>query len=139
MCSWRTSRVGDCFNDTGFSGTESGAITRVACDAPHDGEVFAVADLPLGPEAPYPGDDDVRVRADGLCLPKFASYVGIEVEKSKWDFGWYSPSEETWVQDDRHVMCALTNPDLNSSKVRSGTARHEWPVLGVSTGDERNT
>lgn len=106
-------RAGDCFNDTGFHGTTSGTITRVGCDAPHDGEVFAAMNLPLSPDAAYPGDDDLDNRAEAICRPRYRSYVGLDVEQSEWDFTSYLPSEDTWGGNDRLVTCVLIDRDLD--------------------------
>jgi Septum formation len=121
-------RLGDCFNESNFGDParyEVGEITVVDCGSPHDGEVFAVATLPGGPAAPYPGDDEVERQTIELCLGEFAPYVGIEYADSIWEVNWYVPSEASWRKyDDRLVVCHLGDPDFNEvegSKRNSNT------------------
>jgi Septum formation len=106
-------RLGDCFDDSGFDSPEgfAGEIRRVDCTSPHDAEVFALVTLPGEPGGPYPGDDEIGRLGDQRCQEEFASYVGIDYLDSMWEFGYYSPSEETWRKyEDRLVICHLTDP-----------------------------
>jgi hypothetical protein len=119
-------RPGDCFNDSalGSSGEVAGEIRRVGCASPHDGEVFARATLPGTPGAAYPGDDEVDMRSEQLCLDGFGPYVGTDYLDSRWDIAFYMPSEASWYENDRLVICALGDPALNKtegSKRDSGT------------------
>ena len=106
-------RVGDCFDDSGHGTPEVGELSRVDCGAPHDAEVFALPTLPGGPDAPYPGDDEVADMTDQLCVDQFAAYVGVEYLDSKWAFGYYTPIEESWRKfGDRGVICYLVEPEF---------------------------
>lgn len=106
-------RVGDCFDDSGHGTPEVGEISRVECGAPHDAEVYALATLPGGQDAPYPGDDEVADMSDQLCLDQFAAYVGVEYLDSRWAFGYYTPVEESWRKfGDRGVICYLVEPEF---------------------------
>ena len=120
-------RVGDCFDDTTFGTPEGfvGELRRVDCASRHDAEVFALVTLPGEPGGPYPGDNEIGRLGDELCRDEFAPYVGIDFLDSMWEFGYYSPTEETWRKyDDRVVVCHLTDPGFNKiegSKRNSGT------------------
>jgi Septum formation len=109
-------RLGDCFNDSAFGTPEelAGEIRRVECASPHDAEVFALVTLPGEPSGSYPGDDEIFRLGDQLCRDQFASYVGIDYLDSMWEFGYYSPTEESWRKyDDRLVICHLGDPGFN--------------------------
>jgi hypothetical protein len=106
-------RPGDCFNDSTFRTPEqlSGEITGVDCGSPHDAEVFALVTVPGEPGGPYPGDDEIVRVGDQMCLDQFAPYVGVDYLDSMWEFGYYSPTEESWRKyDDRLVVCYLGDP-----------------------------
>ncbi len=93
--------VGTCFDDPDSYESVSD-VPIVDCDQPHDNEVFANEDL-TGSE--YPGSDQVKNRADAICLEKFASYVGIAYEDSIYDIGSLFPTDQTWDVGDREVIC----------------------------------
>jgi hypothetical protein len=109
-------RLGDCFDDSAFGTPEelAGEIRRVECASPHDAEVFALVTLPGEPGGSYPGDDEIFRLGDQLCRDQFASYVGIDYLDSMWEFGYYSPTEDSWRKyDDRLVVCHLGDPGFN--------------------------
>jgi hypothetical protein len=108
-------RVGQCFDDPLIVGDFESVseITLVGCESPHDGEVFAVSALADAPGAPWQGEDDTTTRSDGLCAAQYQSYVGVDPSRSRWTYGLYSPTEESWQNDDRLVVCLLQDPDDN--------------------------
>ena len=100
-----TLEVGTCFDDPPFAGEgTSNEITVVACDIPHDNEVFANETI-VGDE--YPGPDVVVDRANEACLAAFPAYVGEPYDTSVYGYTWFAPSPETWEVGDREIICYL--------------------------------
>ena len=106
-------QVGDCFDDveSALGGGEVESVPAIPCDQPHDNEVFAKPQLPDGP---YPGDDEILVEAQELCLDEFTAYTGQDYDTSPLDVFPITPTEQTWEDGDvRSVVCSLYNLDLS--------------------------
>ena len=104
-------RVGDCFDDT--TAMEDGEIMNlpgVPCSDPHDNEVYALVDVEM---AEWPGDDAMGDLAMDRCLEHFASFVGRDYETSSLDIYTMYPSKESFAQNDREVVCAVYDMELN--------------------------
>ena len=91
--------VGTCFNDT-----EAG-YPHVACDAPHEAEVYAKLTYPDQPV--YPGQEGFESWAEPLCYVRFERYTGIRYEESDLDFGYLYPGSQGWAEGDHEVICYL--------------------------------
>ncbi|WP_405063769.1 DUF4190 domain-containing protein [Kribbella sp. NBC_01505] len=101
--------VGECFDD----GNEDGEVTRKDCSLGHDGEVISNVSLP---EGPYPGDRKIDLAGKDRCAAEFATYVGISADKSMFDLGWFTPTEDSWDEDhDRLVVCTATGGPITGS------------------------
>jgi hypothetical protein len=99
-------RVGDCLNAVGGGG-EFSTVPVVPCSEPHDSEAYASMQLSDGD---YPGADAVQLEADAFCLDEFASFVGLDFQESVLDMTYFYPSEETWAQGDREILCVVVAP-----------------------------
>lgn len=98
-------RPGDCFDDPA-----DGALTQadlVACDQPHDNEVFATIDHPAAAGEGFPGRDAVVAYAEQECVAPFAEYVGRDYDTSRYSLFPVVPSAESWERGDRQIVCAL--------------------------------
>ena len=76
--------AGDCFDDPsglGPDGMEIGSVGAVPCAEPHDNEAFAVYQIPGGPDAPYPGDQQIYVSARGGCVDSLRGLRGRLVRR----------------------------------------------------------
>jgi hypothetical protein len=105
--------VGDCFDDPSSTyGDEISSLPGVPCAEPHDNEVYALVNVTM-PE--YPGEDAMWDHANDECLTRFEGFVGLEYESSSLDIYTMYPSTESWKQDDREVVCALY--DMNVEKL----------------------
>jgi hypothetical protein len=91
--------VGTCFNDT-----EAG-YPQIACDVPHEAEVYAKLTYPDQPA--YPGQDGFESWAEPLCYVRFERYTGIRYEESDLDFGYLYPGSQGWAEGDHEVICYL--------------------------------
>lgn len=105
-------RVGDCFNDLGPEEAEVSSLPGVPCSTPHDNETYAVFDVSL---ENYPNESAVFEMANDACMERFESFVGRDYESSSLDILTMYPSPESWIQDDREVVCSVY--DMNSVKL----------------------
>ena len=105
-------RAGDCFDDSEGWGDEISSLPGVPCSEPHDNEAYAVITVDL-PE--YPGDDAMGEMAMEKCLGRFDAFVGEAYENSVLDIFPMYPSEGSWAQADREIVCAVY--DMNYEKL----------------------
>jgi len=109
-------RVGDCFNDGGFY-DEVSSVPGVPCSVPHDNEAYAVFDVSV---TSYPEGEGMSELAYESCMERFATYVGKDYESSSLEITTMFPSQQSWRENDREVICAVF--DMNAQKL-TGTAR----------------
>lgn len=100
--------VGDCF-DTAAAGGEVSDVPIVDCSEPHDNEVFHTFEVEDGD---YPGNEALVARAEEECIPAFADYVGTDYASSRLDIFPITPTEGSWSDGDREVICALYDLEL---------------------------
>lgn len=98
--------VGDCFNDPDAAEVVY-SVEAVVCAEPHDNEVFALLEYPASDSAEYPGQVTVEEWTADSCIAEFTEYVGTDFWESSLDIIWLVPTEESWGQGDREVVCAL--------------------------------
>lgn len=98
---------GDCF---GAAGEQVETVNVVDCEDPHIYEVYALVDYESDDDA-YPGAEDVSAYADEQCEAEFEDFVGIDYESSRWYITSVTPSEETWADGDREIVCTLNLED----------------------------
>lgn len=103
-------QVGDCFNDTGSYDAEITSVPGVPCSEPHDNEAFAVFDLSL-PE--YPSEEAMGEIAYNSCVERFEAFVGRDYESSSLEVTTMYPTQGSWDQDDREIVCAIYSMDTN--------------------------
>jgi hypothetical protein len=96
--------VGDCFQDPDSTVDEIREVEAVDCEEPHDNEVFAVFDLPDGD---FPGADAISAASLDGCLERFEDFVGTPYPDSELYATWLFPTESSWGEDDREVVCVL--------------------------------
>lgn len=100
---------GDCFDDGDLSADVVTDVPIVDCADPHDNEVYEV--IPLSGST-YPGEEQLGLQADEECLSAFEPFVGEPYETSTLDFGWLTPTPESWDGGDREIACFLYRTDL---------------------------
>ena len=111
--------VGDCFDEP----TADDLVIRVpeaACDEPHDHEVFHIESLPDGDA---PADDEIAEAARQACLEPFATFVGLPWIESSLDYRWLAPTEASWADGDREVVCFVSDPAGPVAGTLAGAAR----------------
>lgn len=98
--------VGDCFDDEGSFSDEVSEVPIVECTDPHDNEVYAVHEMT---DTAFPGFDSTGDRADGLCL---ADFELLQHENLELDFGRLIPTDQSWANGDREIICFVYRVDL---------------------------
>lgn len=93
--------VGDCFDEP-----EGGMAQLINCESPHDIEAFFEFSLPADD---FP--DDVGSAAAEGCLPEFEGFVGIPLEQSSLDLFTLLPTEVSWAEGSRTVICGVRAGD----------------------------
>jgi hypothetical protein len=88
------------------------SVDIVPCTRPHDVEVAAVFDHPLGGDSEFPGEAAVDGFATDECLQRFEEYVGIAYEDSTLDVAYVAPGEDGWDDGDRRIACVLYHVDF---------------------------
>jgi hypothetical protein len=108
-------KVGHCLNrlKEGHVRTD---LPAVPCAEPHEGEVFAIFDLPAGP---YPGDAKVGDDAERGCSDRFEGYAPSAVNDTALELFLLHPTERSWAQGDHEVSCVATDP----TKKRTGSIK----------------
>ncbi len=99
---------GDCF-DAGLSSsqvTEISEVHALPCAEPHVYEMFSVADYPAG-ESPSAADEDYTAWERDNCLGQFEAYVGLDYDSSMYYISALIPTDSSWAQGDRTLMCFL--------------------------------
>jgi hypothetical protein len=97
--------VDDCWNGAATNVTE---VDVVPCDAPHTYQAFHLLEHSADE---YPGVDTLMGVAEDECLAVFPDYVGRDFETSEFSVYPLVPSESTWGEGDREIVCNLALPD----------------------------
>lgn len=58
-------------------------------------------------EETFPGDTAVREASSEACLGPFEEYVGAPYLESRLDLGALFPTEASWAEGDRTIICFL--------------------------------
>jgi hypothetical protein len=111
--------VGDCFDDP-TSGGEVSSVSAVDCAEPHDNEVYALYDYDGDS---YPGEAAMSAAADEGCEARFEDYVGIGYLDSELYYTHLTPTQESWDEGDREVVCVLYLPEEKLTGSMEGAAR----------------
>lgn len=112
-------QVGDCVNDQATE-DEFSSVPVIDCAEPHDREAFASIMIADGD---YPGQDAIIDQADSECEAQFANYVGIAYTESTLGYGYYYPTEQSWSNGDREILCLVYDPAGQVEGSLAGAAR----------------
>jgi hypothetical protein len=69
---------------------------------------------PAGRDDPFPTVETLRSFATEGCAAPFASYVGISMDETALDIGYFRPTDEGWKKGDRAFTCYLSKDDDSS-------------------------
>lgn len=107
--------VGQCLNQP--TAEQVVDVEVVDCSEPHDLEVYQTADLPDQPFDP----DEVDSSSFEICLEAFDGFVGTPHAESELDIYYLIPTDQSWSDGDREVVCAVY--DLSGDQL-TGTAEN---------------
>ncbi len=93
--------VGDCFTDVPTGTVES--IEAVPCAGEHGVEIYHLFDVSLDSF----DEEEVSTSAGDGCLAAFEGYVGTSYANSIYYSSSLNPSDQSWKQGDREVVCML--------------------------------
>ena len=106
----------DCFDDSSDFEGEVTDLPGVPCSQPHDYETYAVFDVSI---TSYPSEENMSELAYDSCLERFDSFVGTDYDSSILEIITLYPTDLSWQQDDREIVCALY--DMNEEKLVGST------------------
>lgn len=93
-------KKGDCVGS--LEGDQINDVQLIPCGDSHHWEAYAAHNMPDGD---FPGSEEINKVGQKFCDDEFTTFVGIPVADSKYVWTYLSPSEDTWKQDDREIMC----------------------------------
>jgi hypothetical protein len=99
---------GDCWDDPETTSDQVNEVEVLPCSEPHDNEIYHVFDL-------ADGDFDATAVEEGArsgCLDEFDAFVGLPYADSELDVFAIWPTEESWAEGDREVLCSVYAIDL---------------------------
>lgn len=103
--------VGQCIDSEADSG-EVGSVPVVECDQPHQGEIYA---LPQLPDGDFPGAEEIEETAKEECGGSaYTEYVGLPYQESEFEVSFLLPTEQTWGDGDREIACIVQNEEPGS-------------------------
>jgi hypothetical protein len=117
---------GQCFDQVPDPGQRRYAVMVIGCEDSHYYELYDSLNYTDedGDRAhggiSYPGETEVRTRAETLCFDAFQPWMGIPWTASEYDIRVFWPSEESWRRLDRTILCAVYrfNGDKTDGSVR---------------------
>lgn len=98
--------LGDCIGSF-ETDSEVSNVAKAPCDEEHEQEIFAVTEAPDGD---FPGSDAFQTQVEEDCIPEFESFVGLGYQESELQVQWLEPTEESWAEGDREIVCTVFDP-----------------------------
>lgn len=103
--------VGQCI-DAGTGSGQVGSVPVVGCDQPHEGEIYA---LPQLPDGGFPGAEAIEETAQEQCGGSaYTDYVGVPYQESEFEVSFLLPTEQTWGDGDREIACIVQSTEPGS-------------------------
>jgi uncharacterized protein DUF4190/putative regulator of septum formation len=116
---------GECFDSPGGMEGFTYDVESVPCAGRHDGEVFAVVEMPGGS---YPGDDKVTEVADDKCYALQGGYaLDAWALPDTVDVYYLTPTRQSWRLGDREITCVFGHTDGRSGL--TGSLRKDETTL----------
>lgn len=111
-------QVGDCLNDGDING-EVSEVKVIDCASEHDSEAYESIQIADGD---YPGDTALQDQAETECTTAFTSFIDMDYQTSSLDISFFFPTEETWAQGDREILCFVADPSGKTTGTLEGAA-----------------
>ncbi|WP_165975266.1 serine/threonine-protein kinase [Actinomadura rubrisoli] len=84
-------------------------VDITTCTSNHDAEVTFVGQL-WAPNGRNPGEKKRRQQTTSRCEAELSKYVGTPYKQSVFDYAYWFPSETTWGNGDRQIVCMAYYP-----------------------------
>src|SRR5918995_638111 len=97
--------------DEEISEGEVESLEAAPCSEPHSKEIFAALTVPDGD---YPGQEALDAEVEG-CFEEFTEFVGMPYEESVLEINYMAPTEESWGQGDRELLCTVYDPEAETT------------------------
>ena len=111
--------IGDCLNDQSVS-DEVTSVPIVECSEPHDSEAFARTD---STSESFPGADVLFDELDTFCQgDAFTEFVGVPFSDSVYYTSGYIPTEGSWGNGDRELLCTIFDENGKTTGSLKGVA-----------------
>lgn len=94
-------RLGDCLGEIPEEGVTFSANV-VPCSKPHEGQIYAVFDMPAGK---FPGDKAISTAADQGCGSRLQGVSQAAYQDNEVGIFYLSPTQLSWSQNDREISC----------------------------------
>jgi hypothetical protein len=105
--------IGDCFNDQ--EAEEISSVPALPCTEPHDYEAYHSFDLTDAET--FPGDEAVTTAAQDGCVAEFEPFIGKSFEESTLDLTFIGPTEGSWTEGDREILCVVMGQELTTGSL----------------------
>lgn len=93
-------KKGDCVGS--LEGDQINDVQLVPCGDPHHWEAYAAHNMPDGD---FPGSDEIGKVGQKFCDDEYTKFTGISSDKSQYTWTYLSPTEGSWKDGDREIMC----------------------------------
>jgi Septum formation len=111
--------VGDCLA-ADPTGEQVSEVPTVDCAEPHVSEVFHTTAIDA---EELPSAAEIEGIVEEECFAEFESFVGMAYESSALEVMFLQPSDESWEQGDRELVCMITDPAGQSTGTLEGANR----------------
>lgn len=113
-------KEGWCIDEPSAGSDLINKVTRVPCEDPHDLEAYYSFNIDLDE---MPDAETMAELADNGCISQWEAFVGAPYDDS--DLYLYNlfPSDESWPEGDREVLCLLYEPDVKLTGSMKGSQR----------------
>ena len=113
--------VGACISDANETSGDVTSFDVVACDRPHDGEVFTIIKLT---GAKYPGLKLVTGKGQRGCRARLRRQATAKAYKDRQlGYKFVYPTKQSWAQGDREITCLATFKKPRSTKLAQRRGR----------------
>ena len=117
-------KVGDCISDANSRLGDVTTFDAVACDEPHDGEVYTLIKLEGGPNAKFPGDVFVNGKGQRGCRARLRRQATRKAFRDKQlGFKFVYPTPASWAEGDREITCVATFKKPRSKRLEQREQR----------------
>lgn len=102
-------KVGDCISDANSRTGDVTTFEGVACDEPHDGEVYTLIRLEGGENAKPPSEAFINGKGQRGCRARLRRQATAKAFRDpQLGFKFVYPTPESWAEGDRDITCVAT-------------------------------